>query len=86
LKFRRQHPLGDYFLDFYCAECGLVVELDGSQHVDSPKDVARTRSLEARGLRPVRVWNDDVFLRIDDVLELIVAAASGAGVARRRQG
>ena len=82
LKFRRQHPLGECFVDFYCAERGLVVELDGSRHLDSLQDAARTRTLEARGLRVVRFWNDDVLLRTEEVLDAIVVAAE-EGVLRK---
>jgi very-short-patch-repair endonuclease len=80
LKFRRQHPVGDYFIDFYCAELGLAIEIDGSQHLDETgKDAARTRGLEWRGLRVLRFWNDDVLARTDDVLAAILDA-----VERRR--
>jgi very-short-patch-repair endonuclease len=75
LKFRRQHPVGPYFVDFYCAEARLVVEVDGSQHIeDSRYDGRRTYALEARGLRVLRFWNDDVLARTDEVLEAIVEA------------
>jgi len=79
LKFRRQYPILDYFVDFYCAEHGVVVELDGSQHLEgAPQDEARTRALERRGLRVLRFWNDDVLARTDDVLLVIVEACGPA--------
>ena len=75
MKFRRQHPVGPYFVDFYCAEARLVVEVDGSQHLDDARyDERRTCALEARGLRVLRFWNDDVLARTDEVLEAIAAA------------
>jgi adenine-specific DNA-methyltransferase len=75
LKFRRQHPIGPYFVDFYCAEARLVVEIDGSQHLDDVRyDERRTCTIEAAGLRVLRFWNDDVLARTDDVLDAIVAA------------
>jgi very-short-patch-repair endonuclease len=75
LKFRRQHPIGPYFVDFYCAEARLVVEVDGSQHIDDAQyDARRTGVLEAHGLRVLRFWNDDVLARTDEVLDAIVAA------------
>jgi len=49
LKFRRQHPVPPYIVDFYCMEAKLVVELDGSQH-DADVDAARTAALEGGGL------------------------------------
>ena len=72
LKFRRQHVIKPYIVDFYCHEIGLVIELDGSQHgADEIKeyDAVRTKSLEALGLTVVRYWNHDVLRRTDEVLE-----------------
>lgn len=75
MKFRRQHPAGPYFVDFYCAEARLVVEVDGSQHLlDATCDERRTHALDAAGLRVLRFWNDDVLARTGDVLEAIIAA------------
>ena len=54
-KFRRQHPIGPYVVDFCCPDCGLVVELDGGQHADqTARDTVRTRFLEAEGYRVIR--------------------------------
>jgi very-short-patch-repair endonuclease len=64
LKFRRQHVIKPYIVDFYCHEIGLVIELDGSQHgMDDAieYDAERTKFLEALGLTVVRYWNYDVF-------------------------
>ena len=72
LKFRRQHVIAPYIVDFYCHELGLVIELDGSQHgTDDGKeyDAERTNFLEALGLTVVRYWNDDVLSRTEVVLE-----------------
>jgi very-short-patch-repair endonuclease len=70
-KFRRQHPIPPYIVDFVCASEYLVVELDGSQHTDA-SDAARTRFLEARGLRVLRFWDNDVLSNTDAVLEAIL--------------
>jgi very-short-patch-repair endonuclease len=52
VKFRRQHPIGPYIVDFCCPDRGLVVELDGGQHTEHAlSDQARTRFLEAEGYR-----------------------------------
>src|SRR5882724_4129149 len=59
-KFRRQHPLGDYYLDFFCEEAELNVELDGSQHgfPDQRKhDEERERFLQSLGIHTLRFWN-----------------------------
>ena len=72
LKFRRQHVIAPYIVDFYCHELGLVIELDGSQHgMDDAieYDAERTNFLEALGLTVVRYWNDDVLSRTEVVLE-----------------
>ena len=71
-KFRRQYPIAGYIVDFVCLPAMLVVEIDGGQHVDAAcYDARRTRTLEARGYRVLRFWNDDVLLRTQDVLEVI---------------
>lgn len=72
-RFRRQHPSPPYVLDFYCHAAKLVVELDGGQHTDQA-DAARTRALEARGLRVIRFWNNDVLSNTEAVLEAILSA------------
>ena len=63
LKFKRQCVFAGFIVDFYCAELKLVLELDGSQHRDQHQasyDEARTKLLEARGLRIVRIHNEDL--------------------------
>ncbi len=60
-KFRRQHPIGPYVVDFLCTEKWLAVEVDGGQHAArGTSDQARTCWLEARGIRVVRFWNNEV--------------------------
>ncbi len=59
-KFRRQHPKGNYLLDFYCPTARLSVELDGSQHglpENIQRDEERTKFLEAEGIEELRFWN-----------------------------
>jgi very-short-patch-repair endonuclease len=74
LKFRRQHPLGRFIVDFYCAEKKLVIEVDGDTHFTPEQmeyDAARTEWLEEQGLRVARVTNDEVMENLDAVLEWI---------------
>jgi lysyl-tRNA synthetase class 2 len=71
VKFRRQWPIAGFVTDFCCAECGLVVEIDGGQHAESKADIRRTRILEELGYRVVRFWNNDVLSNIDGVLETL---------------
>ena len=69
-KFRRQVPLGDYVVDFICAEARLVIEIDGGQHMANASDDARrTGWLNANGYRVIRFWNNDVLGNIDGVME-----------------
>jgi very-short-patch-repair endonuclease len=69
LKFRRQVPFRNYILDFVCFEHRLIIEIDGSQHADSPRDRQRDLDLAAEGFRVVRYWNNDVLQRPASVLE-----------------
>ncbi len=73
-KFRRQHPIGPYILDFYCHEARLAVELDGGQHaepVQACHDAKRTQTLEAGGIRVLRFWNNEVLKKTKAVLQEI---------------
>lgn len=71
-KFRRQQPLGHYIVDFVCFEKRLIVEVDGSQHLEQKGyDEARTKWLESQGYRVLRFWNDDVLNRTEQVIEAI---------------
>jgi very-short-patch-repair endonuclease len=68
LKFRRQHPIGPYVVDFYCHAAKLVVEVDGMSHDDKiSQDAERTRCIEGQGLRVLRVTNEDVMHDLDAV-------------------
>lgn len=71
LKFRRQHGIGPYIVDFYCAERSLVIEIDGDTHAEPnqiQKDVLRDRYLQSLGLHVVRYRNDDILKNLDGVL------------------
>ncbi len=79
-KFRRQHPIGSYVVDFYCPAACLVVEIDGDTHAEQAEyDAERTAKLEARGLRVIRFTNSDVHERLTAVLEAILAACEEKG-------
>ncbi len=72
LKFRRQHPFGDYILDFVCLEIRLVIEADGGQHAETSEyDAARTRQLQEAGFQVLRFWNNEALEDIDAVTEQI---------------
>ena len=59
-KFRRQHPIGSYVVDFVCLASRLVIEADGDQHEYSEYDASRDARLRRRGYRVLRFWNKDV--------------------------
>ena len=72
-KFRRQHPVGPFIVDFCCPTLRLVLELDGGQHAtDIIQDAQRTRYLKTEGYRVIRFWNTDVLLETPAVLQLIL--------------
>ncbi len=76
-RFRRQHPIGPFVLDFYCHEEKLVVELDGGGHAEEGQaeyDAARSQALAREGIRVLRFWNGDVMENVEGVLETIRAA------------
>jgi very-short-patch-repair endonuclease len=78
LKFSRQMPIAGLFADFVCRSHKLIVELDGSQHVEaSAYDASRTQALAAAGYRVVRFWNNDLTSNMPGVLETILTAAIG---------
>lgn len=73
-KFRRQHPLGPYVLDFYCHEKRLAIELDGGQHNEEAgkaHDARRDSYLAEQGIRVLRVWNNQVLTETESVQEAI---------------
>ncbi len=75
-KFRRQHPISHYILDFYCEESNLAIELDGSQHLKPNQrdyDKRRKEDLKKLGITVIRFWDSEVLKNIDGVLEVISA-------------
>ena len=79
-KFRRQHPIGGYIVDFCCLEGMLIIELDGGQHLKQQEsDSERTTYLTGVGFQVLRFWNDDVLMKTDDVLEEILRSLESSG-------
>jgi very-short-patch-repair endonuclease len=73
INFRRQHAIGPYIADFCSPKQKLIIELDGSQHLDQEEyDNERTAFLESQGYRVVRFWNNDVLNHIETVLNIIL--------------
>jgi very-short-patch-repair endonuclease len=75
LKFKRQVPLDGYVLDFVCFEAKLIIEADGSQHLESPRDQARDAHFAALGYRTLRFWNTDILTNVGGVATAILDAA-----------
>jgi very-short-patch-repair endonuclease len=68
-KFRRQHPVGKYILDFACIEARMAIEVDGGQHNELQNyDNQRTTWLEVQGWRILRFWNNEVLQNIEGCL------------------
>jgi very-short-patch-repair endonuclease len=73
-RFRRQHPIGPYIVDFACLQTRLVIELDGGQHQEQAnEDRKRDDYLMKEGFHVVRFWNNQVFNETDATLERIAA-------------
>lgn len=74
LKFRRQHKIDYYIVDFICLENKIIIELDGGQH-NTPEGISydqdRTKHLQSKGYKILRFWNNDVLKQTDSVLEKI---------------
>lgn len=68
LKFRRQHGIGEYIADFYCAEKQIIIEIDGDSHFKEDAieyDRIRTEFINELGIRVIRVTNIDVYENIE---------------------
>ena len=85
-KFRRQHPFDQYFLDFYCPEARLVIELDGGGHghpEQQAHDAARDALLRAQGIEVKRIWNRKLLTELEwvrqDLWQLLQARAPHPG-------
>jgi len=73
VKFRRQHPLGNYIADFACLDPKLIVELDGSQHqAQESYDARRDAFLRGQGFEILRFGSNDPFVNFEGVLQAIV--------------
>lgn len=75
VNFRRQHAVGNYIADFCSPKAKLIIELDGSQHLDQQEyDAERTKYLEAQGYKVIRFWNNQVMNEINAVILVIMEA------------
>ena len=75
VTFRRQHAIGNYIPDFSSPKAKLIIELDGSQHLEQEEyDEERTKYLESLSYKVIRFWNHDVMKDIDGVILAIIHA------------
>ena len=73
VKFRRQYAIGPYIADFCCIPKKLIIELDGSQHLEQEEyDRQRSEFLQSRGFRVLRFWNNDVLNDLNGVMTVIL--------------
>jgi very-short-patch-repair endonuclease len=79
-KFRRQHPIDRFIVDFYCAEAYLIIEVDGSIHDYTPhEDALRQAFLESLGLQVLRFTNGEVLQQMNGVIERIAEVLQKGG-------
>jgi very-short-patch-repair endonuclease len=76
-KFVRQFPLGPYFADFCCRGRKLVIEIDGSQHVDSSYDRKRDQYMQHKGYAVLRFWAGSILKNMDGVINTILFTLQG---------
>ena len=75
VTFRRQHAVGNYIPDFVCIKKKLILELDGSQHLEQEEyDEERTKYLNSLGYKVIRFWNNDVMKNMDGVILALLHA------------
>ena len=89
LKFRRQHQIGHYIVDFYCHSEKLIIEFDGEIHntpEQSKKDITRDKYLVSLGNKVLRVKNDELFNNTENVLEKVKESISPHGRDKREGG
>jgi len=77
-KCRHRQPLGPYSVDFICLEARVIVEADGSQHLENQFELHRDAWLRSQNFRVLRLWNNDVLARPEQVREAIYNAVNGA--------
>jgi len=78
-KFRRQHSIPPYIVDFVCIDKKLILEIDGGQHsLNKEEDNKRTAYLESKGFKVFRFWNNQVSNETESVLEVIKSMLESA--------
>ena len=84
IHFRRQHAIGSYITDFCAPGRKLIIEVDGSQHLNQEEyDAERTAFLESKGYSLLRFWNSDVMNKINDVMSVVQEALENSNLRKR---
>ncbi|KAG1702939.1 hypothetical protein GQR58_004423 [Nymphon striatum] len=78
MRFRRQHPIETYIVDFICLEEKLIIEVDGSQHANNVYDEKRDAMLKQSGFTVLRFWNDEIIQNSDDMAQMILKSCGQA--------
>jgi len=74
-KFRRQHSIDEFILDFYCPQAELAIEIDGDSHYETNKpeyDAERSRKIESHGIKIIRFTNTEIYESLEGVVGLIL--------------
>lgn len=75
-KFRRQHSIGKFIVDFYSPEAQLIIEIDGDSHFYNPNsqesDASRQKSIESLGLKVIRFTNHEIYNNLEEVIKVII--------------
>jgi len=75
MRFRRQHPIGNFIVDFVCLDQKLIIELDGDQHGfpgEKNQDQERDSWLQKEGFKLLRFWNNEVLQNLEGVIDTII--------------
>ncbi len=75
-KFKRQQPIGPCVVDFVHFGARLIVEADGGQHNDAPRDERRDAWLRAQGFKVLRFWNNEIMNNLEGVLVSVMTAVN----------
>jgi len=75
MRFRRQHPIENYIVDFICLEEKLIIEVDDSQHAENKYDEKRDARLKELGFIVLRFWNDEILKNSDGMAQMILKSA-----------
>ncbi|NOX46781.1 MAG: DUF559 domain-containing protein [Chlorobi bacterium] len=87
-RFRRQHPIAKFIVDFYCHECKLIIEVDGGIHNTTEqreRDSRRTLELEQLGLKIIRFSNEQVLYNLTETLEEIVKKVNIVSIKQKEE-